>query len=55
MALELPGPAIGDLPIGRDGVSREKIRTWARAQGYEVGNRGRIAAEIAAAYHRTVG
>ncbi|UCZ92464.1 Lsr2 family protein [Gordonia sp. WA4-43] len=41
--------------MGRDGVSREKIRTWARAQGYEVGNRGRIAAEIAAAYHRTVG
>jgi len=27
-----------------------KVREWARANGYEVGNRGRIPAEVVAAY-----
>jgi hypothetical protein len=30
---------------------RAAIRTWAREQGYDVGDRGRISEEIVSAYH----
>jgi hypothetical protein len=31
------------------------IRAWARPHGYEVGERGRVAADIVDAYHLSVG
>jgi hypothetical protein len=33
------------------GVSPAEIRTWARANGYKVNERGRIPADVVAAYH----
>lgn len=41
-----PGP-VGPAPSGQ----APDVRSWARAHGYVVGRRGRIAADIAAAYN----
>jgi hypothetical protein len=38
-------------PARRDKEQLEAIRTWARENGYEVSNRGRIKAEIEQAYN----
>ncbi|MGH3472808.1 MAG: histone-like nucleoid-structuring protein Lsr2 [Nocardioidaceae bacterium] len=35
---------------GRGGADSARVRDWARASGYEVSDRGRISAEIRAAY-----
>jgi len=37
-------------PAGSRGESQAEIRQWAREQGYAVGDRGRIPAEVRAAY-----
>jgi hypothetical protein len=37
---------------GESNVNTAGIRTWARTQGYQLGDRGRISADIVAAYHR---
>ncbi|WP_425451366.1 Lsr2 family DNA-binding protein [Williamsia limnetica] len=31
------------------------MRAWARAHGYQVGDRGRIATDIVDAYHQSIG
>lgn len=36
--------------ISQGEVSRSEIRAWARAHGYKVGNRGRVAADVVDAY-----
>lgn len=46
------GPRKGTSP-GGSGISRDElssIRTWARASGYEVSDRGRIAQNVIQAY-----
>lgn len=40
---------------GQGEVSRREIRAWARAHGYQVGDRGRIATDIVDAYHQSIG
>lgn len=42
------GRATSSEPADKE--ERTRIRSWAQGQGYEVGNRGRISAEIVAAY-----
>jgi hypothetical protein len=55
------GDSIG-VPAARPGPARpartspqrtQEIRDWARASGYTVSNRGRIAADIVTAYDKT--
>lgn len=46
-----PAPTAGS----RGEVSRREIRAWARAHGYEIGDRGRVAADIVKAHHQSVG
>jgi hypothetical protein len=48
-------PAASRRPARRDPEQLEGIRIWARAHGYEVGDRGRIPAEIETAYNRRDG
>ena len=49
--------ALRDRTVRRNGSSgggtseRAAIREWAREQGYDIGDRGRISEEITAAYH----
>lgn len=38
-----------------DREQREAIRQWAQANGYQVGNRGRIAGEVVSAYQAATG
>jgi DNA polymerase-3 subunit epsilon len=40
------------LPAGHVGQSPAAVRAWARANGYEVGERGRLPAEVTEAYRR---
>jgi len=46
----------GKTPAAKPGSSGElaEIRVWARAQGHEVAERGRIAASIVDAFHASV-
>lgn len=48
-------PATARRPARRDPEQLEGIRIWARAHGFDVGERGRIPAEIEAAYNRRDG
>jgi hypothetical protein len=48
-------PATGRRPARRDPEQLEGIRIWARAHGFDVGERGRIPAEVEAAYNRRDG
>ncbi|WP_158889443.1 histone-like nucleoid-structuring protein Lsr2 [Amycolatopsis anabasis] len=48
-------PSASKLSGQTSKVDREQnqaIRSWARANGYDVSDRGRIAAEVVEAYHR---
>ena len=52
------GVALGPVGVGpaRDnGVDPARIREWARDNGYEVGDRGRIAQDVQQAYHEAHG
>jgi hypothetical protein len=40
---------------GRSRTSSTEIREWGRAHGFEVSERGRISAELRAAYEKAVG
>jgi DNA polymerase III subunit epsilon len=42
----------GTLPAAHVIASPVAMRAWARANGYEVGERGRLPAEVADAYRR---
>ena len=43
----------GDCLLGlSDGASAKEIRDWARANGFEVPDRGRVSADVRAAYDK---
>jgi hypothetical protein len=52
-------PGSGRRPSGRkpsaDGVSTSEVRGWAKAEGIEIKNRGRIPAETVARYRAATG
>ena len=45
-----PGPAAGGAKPAADGASPAEIRAWARENGWDVPERGRVAAEVRSAY-----
>ncbi|MGQ0845584.1 MAG: histone-like nucleoid-structuring protein Lsr2 [Sporichthyaceae bacterium] len=45
------GRAGGASSAGVDREQRSAMREWARTNGYEVGDRGRISAHVVEAYH----
>jgi Lsr2 len=46
-----PGRGRNRTPAARTGSSSQQIREWARSQGIEVADRGRIPGELAARFH----
>ncbi|GAB3502582.1 histone-like nucleoid-structuring protein Lsr2 [Amycolatopsis cihanbeyliensis] len=45
------GARNGARPASADREQNQAIRAWARDQGYEISDRGRIPAEVVDAYH----
>ena len=41
---------MGSSPLPRTSSDTQKVREWARANGYEVSDRGRIPASVREAY-----
>jgi len=47
-----PPRALDSVPAAHVAISPAAVRTWARANGHEVGERGRLPAELTEAYRR---
>jgi hypothetical protein len=48
-------PARGASRRGSGAIDTAKVREWAKAEGYDIKDRGRVPAELVAKYQETVG
>ena len=51
----VPGPARGGRRAQAGGVNNSEIREWAKGQGIEVKDRGRVPAEVVARFNAATG
>jgi hypothetical protein len=48
-------PARGASRRGSGAIDTAKVREWAKAEGYEIKDRGRVPADLVAKYQEAVG